>query len=90
MRRLRRSLRPVERTMLSPRPTDRWACSCGGFHGRSGLRGAADRRLRDSRPDVAGARLTVTTEVIANILGGLIALGLLVYLFVALLRPEKF
>jgi K+-transporting ATPase KdpF subunit len=28
--------------------------------------------------------------IIANILGGLIALGLLVYLFVALLRPEKF
>jgi K+-transporting ATPase KdpF subunit len=32
----------------------------------------------------------MTAEVIANILGGLIALGLLVYLFVALLRPEKF
>jgi len=28
--------------------------------------------------------------VIANVLGGLIALGLLVYLFVALLRPERF
>ena len=28
--------------------------------------------------------------ILANILGGLIALGLLVYLFVALLRPEKF
>lgn len=28
--------------------------------------------------------------IIANILGGLIALGLLIYLFVALLRPEKF
>jgi K+-transporting ATPase KdpF subunit len=28
--------------------------------------------------------------IIANVLGGLIALGLLVYLFVALLRPEKF
>ncbi len=32
----------------------------------------------------------MTAEAIANILGGLIALGLLVYLFVALLRPEKF
>ena len=32
----------------------------------------------------------MTGEVIANIVGGLIALGLLVYLFVALLRPEKF
>jgi K+-transporting ATPase KdpF subunit len=28
--------------------------------------------------------------IIANVVGGLIALGLLVYLFVALLRPEKF
>jgi K+-transporting ATPase KdpF subunit len=26
----------------------------------------------------------------ANVLGGLLALGLLVYLFVALIRPEKF
>ena len=32
----------------------------------------------------------MTSDVIANVLGGLIALGLLVYLFVALLRPEKF
>ena len=28
--------------------------------------------------------------VIANVVGGLVALGLLVYLVVALLRPEKF
>lgn len=28
--------------------------------------------------------------IIANVLGGLIALGLLIYLFVALLRPERF
>jgi len=28
--------------------------------------------------------------VIANVVGGLVALGLLVYLFVALLRPERF
>ncbi len=28
--------------------------------------------------------------IIANVIGGLIALGLLIYLFVALLRPEKF
>jgi len=26
----------------------------------------------------------------ANVVGGLLALGLLVYLFVALIRPEKF
>ena len=28
--------------------------------------------------------------MLANVIGGLIALGLLIYLFVALLRPEKF
>lgn len=28
--------------------------------------------------------------IVANIVGGLIALGLLVYLFIALLRPERF
>jgi K+-transporting ATPase KdpF subunit len=28
--------------------------------------------------------------VIANLVGGIVALALLVYLFVALLRPEKF
>ncbi len=28
--------------------------------------------------------------IISNLIGGLIALGLLIYLFVALLRPEKF
>jgi K+-transporting ATPase KdpF subunit len=32
----------------------------------------------------------MTADVIADVLGGLIALGLLVYLVVALLRPEKF
>ncbi|MEU4519788.1 K(+)-transporting ATPase subunit F [Amycolatopsis sp. NPDC024027] len=26
----------------------------------------------------------------ANVVGGLLALGLLVYLFIALIRPEKF
>jgi len=28
--------------------------------------------------------------VVANVVGGLLALGLLVYLFIALIRPEKF
>jgi K+-transporting ATPase KdpF subunit len=28
--------------------------------------------------------------ITANVIGGLVALGLLLYLFVALLRPEKF
>ncbi|PXY26101.1 K(+)-transporting ATPase subunit F [Prauserella sp. PE36] len=27
---------------------------------------------------------------VANVVGGLLALGLIVYLFVALIRPEKF
>jgi K+-transporting ATPase KdpF subunit len=27
---------------------------------------------------------------VANVVGGLLALGLLVYLFVALIKPEKF
>jgi K+-transporting ATPase KdpF subunit len=30
------------------------------------------------------------TGVLANVIGGLLALGLLVYLFIALIRPEKF
>ncbi|MBE8520967.1 K(+)-transporting ATPase subunit F [Amycolatopsis sp. H6(2020)] len=30
------------------------------------------------------------TGTIADVVGGLLALGLLVYLFVALIRPEKF
>lgn len=29
-------------------------------------------------------------ETIANVLGGLVALGLLVHLVIALLRPERF
>ncbi|WP_410591697.1 K(+)-transporting ATPase subunit F [Amycolatopsis sp. lyj-23] len=29
-------------------------------------------------------------SAVANVVGGLLALGLLVYLFVALIRPEKF
>jgi K+-transporting ATPase KdpF subunit len=27
---------------------------------------------------------------VANVVGGLLALGLIVYLFIALIRPEKF
>lgn len=29
-------------------------------------------------------------SVAANIVGGLLALGLIIYLFIALVRPEKF
>ena len=32
----------------------------------------------------------MTAEVIADVVGGLVALALLVYLVVALLRPERF
>jgi K+-transporting ATPase KdpF subunit len=30
------------------------------------------------------------TGAVANIAGGVLALGLIVYLFIALIRPEKF
>ncbi|KZB81311.1 K(+)-transporting ATPase subunit F [Amycolatopsis regifaucium] len=30
------------------------------------------------------------TGAVADVVGGLLALGLLVYLFIALVRPEKF
>ncbi|EME58366.1 potassium ABC transporter ATPase [Amycolatopsis sp. MJM2582] len=30
------------------------------------------------------------TGAVANVVGGLLALGLIVYLFIALVRPEKF
>jgi K+-transporting ATPase KdpF subunit len=30
------------------------------------------------------------TGVLANVAGGVLALGLIVYLFVALIKPEKF
>jgi K+-transporting ATPase KdpF subunit len=31
-----------------------------------------------------------TTDVVTNVIGGIVALALLVYLMVALLRPERF
>jgi K+-transporting ATPase KdpF subunit len=31
-----------------------------------------------------------TADVVTNVIGGVVALALLVYLFVALLRPERF
>ncbi|GAY07524.1 hypothetical protein TOK_3544 [Pseudonocardia sp. N23] len=40
-------------------------------------------------PARAGAPVS-TADVVTNVLGGLVALALLVYLTVALLRPEKF
>jgi K+-transporting ATPase KdpF subunit len=32
----------------------------------------------------------VSGDAVANLVGGLVALGLLVYLVIALVRPEKF
>ncbi|WP_374225909.1 K(+)-transporting ATPase subunit F [Pseudonocardia sp. KRD291] len=54
--------------------------------GRPGIRPAADRELRGVRTAAARSGQTVIT----NIVGGLIALVLLVYLVIALLRPERF
>jgi K+-transporting ATPase KdpF subunit len=54
--------------------------------GRSGLRTADHRRLRAA----GGHAARIGAAVIANIAGGAIALLLLVYLFVALIRPERF
>lgn len=36
------------------------------------------------------AASSIDTGVLANVLGGVLALLLLIYLFIALIRPEKF
>nr|CEL15435.1 hypothetical protein [Kibdelosporangium sp. MJ126-NF4]CTQ92162.1 hypothetical protein [Kibdelosporangium sp. MJ126-NF4] len=60
-------------------------------HGRPGLCGAADQHLRRTGAGLARAGAVVSgTSDLANIVAGVLALGLLVYLFVALTRPEKF
>ncbi|GAA1230990.1 hypothetical protein GCM10009608_78410 [Pseudonocardia alaniniphila] len=59
-----------------------------GFDGRSGLRGSGDSRIRDAGCDPEGVGVAVNSA--SYIVGGLVALGLLVYLFIALLRPERF
>nr|AEC53468.1 potassium-transporting ATPase F subunit [Actinosynnema pretiosum subsp. auranticum] len=61
-------------------------------HGRPGLRVAAHRCVRAARPRGArtGAALMGGTGVVANAVGGVLALLLIGYLFVALIRPEKF
>ncbi|OLL76622.1 hypothetical protein Ae168Ps1_5037c [Pseudonocardia sp. Ae168_Ps1] len=69
-----------------PQPHNRGGSREGTCCGRRAVRRAADRRLRRPRADPAWDG----EAVIANIAGGLIALALLVYLVVALLRPEKF
>ena len=59
--------------------------------GRSGLRRAVDRRLSRARADVARVGEVVSgTGVLANVVGGVLALLMVVHLFVALVRPERF
>ena len=66
-------------------------CGKRSAHGRLGLRGVDHRDLRGSRVDVAWFGAAVSgTGAVANIVAGVLALALLVYLFVALIRPEKF
>ncbi|GEL16701.1 hypothetical protein PA7_05380 [Pseudonocardia asaccharolytica DSM 44247 = NBRC 16224] len=55
--------------------------------GRPGLSVAADRRVRPAGADVAGVAAAVN---VPNLIGGVLALALVVYLFIALVRPEKF
>ncbi|CRK56515.1 hypothetical protein [Alloactinosynnema sp. L-07] len=63
----------------------------GALHGRLGLRVAADRDLPGVGADRARTGEVVSgTGVLANVVGGVIALSLIIYLFIALVRPEKF
>ncbi|GAA3433057.1 hypothetical protein GCM10018954_026600 [Kutzneria kofuensis] len=60
-------------------------------HGRPGLRRAGHRRLRSAGTHGAWIGAAVNgAGVVANAVGGVLALLLLVYLFVALIKPEKF
>ncbi|VVJ20099.1 Uncharacterised protein [Amycolatopsis camponoti] len=62
-----------------------------GACGRLALRRPDDRRVRGARAGAARAGEAVSgAGTVANVVGGLLALGLLVYLFVALIKPEKF
>ena len=59
--------------------------------GRSGLCRGVCRRLRGARADAARIGAAVSgTGVLANVVGGVLALLLIIYLFVALVKPEKF
>jgi K+-transporting ATPase KdpF subunit len=60
-------------------------------HGRSGLCTAGDRRVRRAGVDSAWIGAVVSgTGVFANVVGGVLAWALIVYLFIALIKPEKF
>ena len=64
----------------------------GTSYGRRGLRRAHHRHLRIVGVDVARAGETAMngSGTLANVIGGVLALLLIIYLFVALIRPEKF
>lgn len=63
----------------------------GARYGRLGLRVAADREFRRAVSDGAWTGEVVSgTGLLANAVGGVLALLLIIYLFVALIRPEKF
>ena len=52
-----------------------------------GFSGAAARWIRPAGADVAGVAAAVNVQ---NVIGAVLALALIAYLFVALIRPEKF
>ncbi|GHF63340.1 hypothetical protein GCM10017566_41190 [Amycolatopsis bartoniae] len=59
--------------------------------GGPAVRRFADRRLRGARTHTARVGEAVTgSGLAADIVGAVLALGLVVYLFVALIKPEKF
>ncbi|GAB2989553.1 hypothetical protein GCM10017788_12690 [Amycolatopsis acidiphila] len=62
-------------------------CQGGG----PAVRRAADRRVRGARADAARTGEAVTgSGLVADIVGAVLALGLIAYLFIALIKPEKF
>ncbi|OZM74212.1 K(+)-transporting ATPase subunit F [Amycolatopsis antarctica] len=64
---------------------------CGDRRGRHRVRSAVDRRVRRARADAARDGETVSgADVAAEVVSAVLALGLVVYLLVALIRPEKF
>ncbi|MCO1659713.1 K(+)-transporting ATPase subunit F [Pseudonocardia sp. S2-4] len=69
-----------------PVPRRRWVL-LRSLDGRRGLCPADHRRVRRAGADVAGVGAAV---IVQNVIGGLLALALIVYLLVVLVRPERF
>src|ERR1700716_3050429 len=60
-------------------------------NGRFALRRSDDRHIRSARAHAAWIGKAVNgAGTVANVIGGVLALALIVYLFIALIRPEKF